>query len=140
AFKRRHQTEKRDEPYRMVGKDLTSIDAIGVETAEVVVSEYGIDLSRFENEKRFVKHLQLAPHQNISAGKPTGKRKARTKGTRTGQALRTAATAAAHTATAIGAYYRRISKSKGPGVGCSRRPASLPSAFTAYSDTARLLR
>lgn len=68
------------------------------------------------DERQFVKHLQLAPRQNITGGKPTGKRQGRTRTTRTGQALRTAATAVAHTATARGAYYRRKSKAKGPGV------------------------
>ena len=31
----------------MSGVDITQIDAIGVETVEVVLSEYGPDLSRF---------------------------------------------------------------------------------------------
>ena len=40
--------------YRMSGVDLTGIDAIGVETVQVVLSEYGPDLSRFPTEKQFV--------------------------------------------------------------------------------------
>ena len=35
----------------MTGVDLTSIDGVGVETAKAVVSEYGIDLSKFATEK-----------------------------------------------------------------------------------------
>ena len=34
--------------------DLTGIDAIGVETVQVVLSEYGPDLSRYPTEKQFV--------------------------------------------------------------------------------------
>jgi len=38
--------------------DLATIDAIGVETIQVILSEYGPDLSRFPDEKRFVSHLR----------------------------------------------------------------------------------
>ena len=38
AMKRRDQEEKRQKLYRMVGADLTTIDGVGVGTAEVVIS------------------------------------------------------------------------------------------------------
>jgi transposase len=113
AMKRRNQEDKRQALYRMVGSDLTAIDGIGVETAEVIVSEYGIDLSRFESEKAFVAHLKLAPRQSISGGKPLKKAGRGTKGTRSGQALRSAAVVLHRSASALGAYYRRISRTKG---------------------------
>ena len=113
AMKRRQQEEKRQALYRMVGADLTTIDGIGTETAEVVIGEYGTDLSKFPNEKAFVAHLQLAPRQLVSGGKPLKKRRAKIKATRAGQALRTAAVAVGKGATALGAYYRRISFRKG---------------------------
>lgn len=117
ALRRRHQEPKRDDLYRMVGADLTSIDGIGVETAEVMVSEYGIDLSRFATEKQFVKHIRLAPRQNITGGKAVHRRgKAKEKSTRTAQALRNAATAVSKGKTALGALYRRMSRRKGPSV------------------------
>lgn len=82
GIRRRHQGHKRDDLFRMVGADLTSIDGIGVETAEVIVSEYGTDLSKFPTERQFVKHLRLAPRQNVSAasrctGARTANRRAR---------------------------------------------------------------
>jgi len=55
--------------YRISGVDLATIDAIGVETIQIVLSEYGPDLSRFPDEKRFVSHLTLAPRQAMSGGK-----------------------------------------------------------------------
>jgi transposase len=116
AFKRRDQTGRREELFRMAGVDLTSIDGIGVETAEMIVSEYGIDLSSFATEEQFVKHLQLAPRQNISGGKPTGKRKGPPKPSRLGERLRNAAVAVSHTATALASFYRLKSRTKGPGV------------------------
>ncbi len=100
----------------MVGVDLTTIDGIGVETAEILVSEYGADLNKFESEKQFVAHLQLAPKQAISGGKPLKKRRQKIKGGRAGQALRTAAVAVQRGKTALAAYYRRISRTKGSSV------------------------
>jgi transposase len=116
GFKKRGEEEKRQELYRMVGADLTTIDGVGVETAEAIVSEYGVDLSKFAQEKQFIAHLQLAPRQAISGGKPIQKWKRKTTGTRTGRALRMAATGLRKSATALGAYYRRISRSKGANV------------------------
>src|SRR5664279_3983386 len=60
AIKKRGQESKRQALYRMSGVDITQIDALGVETVEVVLSEYGPDLSRFPTEKEFVAHVTLA--------------------------------------------------------------------------------
>jgi transposase len=51
AIKKRGEEPMREALYRMSGVGLTSIDAIGVETVQVVLSEYGPDLSRFPTEK-----------------------------------------------------------------------------------------
>jgi transposase len=116
AMKRRNQEEKRQTLYRLVGVDLTTIDGVGTETAEAVISEYGIEMDRFASEKEFVAHLKLAPRQAISGGKPLKKRGGKTKGTRAGRALRNAAVGVGKGATALGAYYRRISFNKGASV------------------------
>ena len=58
----------------MSGVDITQTDATGVETVEVVLSEYGCDLSRFPTEKHFVSHVTIAPHVPQSGGKPTKKK------------------------------------------------------------------
>ena len=100
----------------MVGVDLTTIDGVGTETAEAVISEYGIEMNRFASEREFVAHLKLAPRQAISGGKQLKKRRGKTKGTRAGQALRQAAVAVGKGATALGAYYRRIAFNNGASV------------------------
>jgi Transposase IS116/IS110/IS902 family len=115
----------------MVGADLTTIDGVGVETAEAIVSEYGTDLSKFAGEKQFIAHLQLAPRQAISGGKPIKKAKRKTTGTRAGRALRMAATGLRKSASALGAYYRRISRSKGANE--RRSPRLLASAKGDFS-------
>jgi|SRR5271169_422870 len=112
AMKRRDQEEKRQKLYRMAGVDLTTIDGVGVETAEVVISEYGVDLSTFATEKEFVSHVKLAPHRPVSGGKVLKKKRGRQKGTRTAEALRNAATAVRLSRSALGAYYRRMARRK----------------------------
>lgn len=116
GFRRRGQERLREVLYGMSGVDLTALDGIGVETTEVVLSEYGPDLSRFAEEKHFVSHVQLAPRRAISGGKPLRKRRGGTASTRVNQALRMAAVSLAHSQSALGAYYRRISASKGADV------------------------
>ena len=108
---KRHQEAKRQVLYRMIGADLTAIDGIGVETAEVFVSEYGPDLSKFATEGEFVKHIGLAPHRPVSGGKVLKKRR-QEKGTRTAEVLRNAASALKASRSALGAYYRRMARRK----------------------------
>jgi transposase len=109
GIKKRGQESNRQALYRISGVDATQIDAIGVETVEVVISEYGPDLSRFPTEKQFVSHATLAPHVAKSGGKPIKKRKRNSASTRVAAALRMAALALRHSDTALGAYYRKIS-------------------------------
>jgi transposase len=112
-IKKRGQEPKRQALYRMSGVDITYIDAIGVETVEVVLSEYGPDLSRFPTEKQFVSHVTLAPHVPTSGGKPLRKRKRNSASTRVAAALRMAALSLRHSQTALGAYYRKMAQRLG---------------------------
>jgi transposase len=113
AIKKRGQEPKRQASYRMSGVDITHIDAIGVETVEVVLSEYGPDLSRFPTEKQFVSHVTLAPHVAKSGGKPVKKKKRISASTRVAAALRMAALSMRHSQTALGAYYRKMAQRLG---------------------------
>lgn len=110
AIKKRGEEPMREALYRMSGVDMTSIDAIGVETVQVVLSEYGPDLSRFATEKEFVSHLTLAPRRPTSGGKPVKKKRRNMASTRVAGALRMAALSLRHSVTALGAYYRRIAR------------------------------
>jgi len=112
-IKKRGQEPKRQALYRMSGVDMTQIDALGVETVEVVLSEYGSDLSRFPTEKEFVSHVTLAPRVPKSGGKPVKKRKRNSASTRVAAALRMAALSLRHSQTALGAYYRRMAQRRG---------------------------
>src|SRR5437016_11487974 len=116
AIKKRGQEPKRQALYRMSGVDVTQIDAIGVETVEVVLSEYGPDLSRFPTEKQFVSHATLSPRVPKSGGKPLKHKKRNSGSTRVAAALRMAALSLRHSATALGAYYLRLARRIGGAV------------------------
>src|SRR5437867_6462864 len=117
AITKRGEELLRQALYRMSGVDLTAIDALGVETVSVVLSEYGPDLARFPTEKQFVSHVGLAPHRPISGGKPVKKRKKpASTSARVGAALRMAATSMRRSQTALGAYYRRVAQRLGADV------------------------
>ena len=117
AMKTRGDDPLRHALYRVSGVDLTSIDALGVETVSIVLSEYGTDLSRFPTEKHFVAHMRLAPYKPISGGKVVkNRKKPGSASARVGAALRMAALTARRSQTALGAYYRRIAQRCGADV------------------------
>jgi len=87
--------------------DLTRIDGIDVSTALVVLSEIGVDMSRFPTVKHFTSWLGLCPGTKIRGGKVLGSRSKRT-ANRATQALKLAAAALRSSKSALGAYYRRM--------------------------------
>ena len=114
--------------YRVSGEDLIAIDALGVESVQAVISEYGSDLSRFPGEKQFISHVLLAPRRPTSGGKPVKKKRRGSASTRVAAALRMAALSVRHSRTALGAYYRQIARHKGADVAVfatARKLASL---------------
>jgi transposase len=110
CIQRRGEEPLRQALYRMSGVDLTAIDAIGVGAVEVVLSEYGPDLSRFPTENEFVSHVNLAPRKPVTGGKPLKKKKRGSASTRTAGALRMAAVSMRNSKTALGAYYRQVAR------------------------------
>jgi transposase len=110
TIRKRGQEPMRQALYRMSGVDMTQIDSIGVGTVEVVLSEYGPDLSRFPTEKQFISHATLAPRVPKSGGKAVKKKKRNSASTRVAAALRMAALSLRHSETALGAYYRSIAR------------------------------
>jgi len=93
---------------RIAGVDLTSIDGIGEQTAQVILSEFGPDLkSRFKSEKHFSSYLGLCPGTRISGGKVLNRR-SRKVSHRLATALRLAARSLSSSQSALGANYRRL--------------------------------
>ena len=93
--------------YQMCGVDLTRIDGIDVCTAMTVLSEVGVDMSKFPTTKHFAAWLGLCPGTKISGGKVLGS-KTQKCANKTAQALRQAASCLKNSQSALGAYYRRM--------------------------------
>ena len=113
---KRGQQPLRQALYGFSGFDLTTIDGIGVDTASVLISELGLDLSSFPNEGHFVSYLRLAPNLSISAGKKVPNKSRATTCTRVSTALRMAASTLRNSKTALGGFYRRMARRKGASV------------------------
>lgn len=116
AMKRRGETELRQALWRFAGADLTAIDGISAETARVILTEVGPDISAFPSEKHFVSWLHLCPRTPISGGKPLKGKKNGLGASRVGAALRLAAVALQRSPTALGATYRRVARRKSAAV------------------------
>jgi transposase len=122
------QFDLRGELYRITGVDLTQIDGINVQTAQVVISEVGVDMTRWKTEKHFASWLGLAPDNQVTGGKVIRRRTKKVLN-RASTALRVAAQSLHHSKTALGARYRRL-----------RSKLGAPKAITAMAHhLARLL-
>jgi transposase len=92
---------------RITGVDLTRIDGIDVMVAQTLVSEVGLDMSRWKTEAHFASWLGLCPDNRISGDKVLG-RGTRRVVNRAATALRMAAVTLMRSRTYLGAQYRRL--------------------------------
>jgi transposase len=108
AYRRKNQPhfDLRSELHRITGIDLTRIEGIDALTAQTVVTEIGLDMSRFRTEKHLASWLGLAPN-NRQSGKRVHSRRPRRGNQRAALALRRAAQSLAKSKSALGAEYRR---------------------------------
>jgi len=91
----------------MTGVDLTQIDGIDSLTALKVISEIGLDMTRWPTSKHFAAWLGLCPGNKVSGGKRYRIR-SKPSANRAATAWRLAAQGVANSHSALGAYYRRI--------------------------------
>ncbi len=105
---------------------LTTIPGIGDRAAQVVISEIGVDMSRFPTPEQLASWAGLCPGNNESAGKrksgktPKGNVEVRA-------VLTECAWAASHTGTYVGARFRRLHRRFGKTGG---RKAAIATAHT----------
>ena len=92
---------------RVAGVDLTAIPGIEASTALKVVSEIGLDLSRWKSDKQFASWLGLCPGNKVSGGKRLSGRTKRT-ANNAASTLRMAASTLHKSKSALGAFYRRL--------------------------------
>ena len=93
--------------YQMSGVDLTQLDGIEALTAQSLISEIGLDMTKWPTVKHFTSWLGLAPHNDISGGKVL-KRKTKKTSNRANTAFRLAAQSAGRSQSALGGFYRRM--------------------------------
>jgi transposase len=89
------------------GVDLTQLDGIAPLTAVKLLAEIGTDMRRWPTEKHFTSWLTLAPKNKITGGRLVSAR-TQPSANRAAAILRMAAMAVGRTATALGAFYRRL--------------------------------
>jgi transposase len=101
------QFDLRTHLYRLSGVDFTQIDGIGSLTALVLLSELGLDSSRFPTVKHFTSWLGLCPGSRITGGQVKNSQ-TRHVVNRAANAFRLAAQTLSRSHSALGAYYRRM--------------------------------
>ena len=98
---------------RLAGVDLTRIDGIKAMTVQTIISEAGLDMSKWETEHHFASWLGLTPQNDTSGGKVV-KKGTRKVLSRLATALRTAATTLRLSDSYLGAQFRRFRSRLGP--------------------------
>jgi len=93
--------------HQVCGVDLTKIPGIKEQTAQIIISEVGLDMSPWNTEKQFSSFLGLCPNNLITGGKII-RRSTRKVYNRAADALRLCAQSLTHSKSALGAKYRRL--------------------------------
>lgn len=97
---------------RITGVDLTAIPGLSVQTVAKIISEIGVDMSKWETSKQFAAWLGVAPGNKVSGGKRLSG-KTVPSANKAAVALRLAANSLRLTDTALGAFFRRMSSRLG---------------------------
>jgi len=87
--------------------DFTQINGLGALTVQTILSEVGLDPTRFPTVKHFCSWLGLSPGSCITGGKVKTSR-TRQVVNRAANAFRMAAHALKNSRSALGAFYRRL--------------------------------
>jgi transposase len=96
----------------ITGTDLTNIFGINDSTAVEILSEVGLDMSKWPTAKHFTAWLNLAPNNKISGGKVLSSRIPKKKN-RAGQIFKMAAFAVQRSKNWLSMFYHRIKSKAG---------------------------
>jgi transposase len=69
AKSKKHDTSLRRELYRITGTDLTAVDGLSPQAVLKLISEVGLDMSKWPTHKHFAAWLHLSPNNRITGGK-----------------------------------------------------------------------
>jgi transposase len=101
------------ELHRICGVDLTQVIGLNVLSVLIILSEIGVDMSRWRSAKAFSSWLGLNPGNKISGGKILSSRTPHVVN-RVSILLRTLATAVGRSDTWLGVFHRRMKARLGP--------------------------
>lgn len=93
--------------FRIGGVDFTQIDGLNVLTVQTILSEVGLDPTRFPTVKHFCSWLGLCPGSRITGGKVKSSQ-TRKVVNRAANAFRLAAQSLSRSRSALGSFYRRL--------------------------------
>ncbi len=93
--------------YKIAGIDFTLIDGLDALAVQTILSEVGLNPTRFGSVKHFCSWLGLSPGQKITGGKVKSSQ-TRTVVNRAANAFRMAAFSLTQSRSALGAFYRRL--------------------------------
>ncbi len=102
-----------DELYRITGVDLTEVPGLATPTILTIVSEIGLDMTRWRHVKAFASWLGICPGSKISGGKVLSSR-SKASANRAAAAFRLAAYGLQHSNSYLGAFCRRMKAKMGP--------------------------
>lgn len=93
--------------YNVAGVDLTAIPGLSELTAHTIISEVGLDMSKWDTEKHFASWLGFSPTNKITGGKVFDTRTNKVKN-KASMAFRRAALNLGRGQTALAGFFRRI--------------------------------
>ena len=99
----------------IVGVNITKIFGISEILALDIISETGIDMSKWPTKKHFTSWLNLVPNNRISGGKQLKSKKVKKKN-KAGQAFLMAAFSIQRSNNWLGSFHRRMKAKHGPGI------------------------
>lgn len=99
--------ELKSQLQQVCGVDLTALPGFNTLSAQILISEIGLDMSRWRTDKHFSAWLRLAPGNRITGGKRL-RSKPHKGHNRAAQILRVCAQAAIQSKSALGAFGRRL--------------------------------
>lgn len=97
----------------LTGVNLMEVPGVNSLTALALISEIGLDMTRWKNAKQFTSWLGLCPGNKVSGGKRISGR-TRPSANRAAASLRIAASTLYRSSTALGAFLRRLKSRLGP--------------------------
>jgi len=141
--KKKATTRRKNQPtfdarsmiFEMTGVDLTAIPGLEASSVLTILSETGVDMSRWPSQGHFASWLALAPNKPVSGNKPLAKKAPRIHPNRAAQAFRLAAQTLERAQSALGAFFRRILRREGRAVAIKAAARKLAIIFYSVLNT-----